>query len=156
MPVPPSPSGRGAGGEGDPAHAAGPKTIAVSFGPEHAPLEQRQVEKAWEEARGLTPRPDILLFAAFHFDPEAAKDIDELSADKTKMLFLRSQMNTDLLTDDLKKQRASNESFWPIGQPDIEVRRVESATPHPGPLPGGEGARKGAAAKVPPLPPGEG
>ena len=30
-------------------------------------------------ARTLTPRPEILLFAAFHFDPEAAKDIDELT-----------------------------------------------------------------------------
>jgi len=60
-----------------------PKTVAVSFGPEHAPLEQRPVEAAWEEARTLTPRPEILLFAAFHFDPEAAKDIDELTLEKT-------------------------------------------------------------------------
>ena len=101
-----------------------PKTVAVSFGPEHAPLEQRQVETAWEEARTLTPRPDILLFAAFHFDPEAAKDIDELTREKTGMLFLRVQMNTDLLTDDLKKKRASNESFWLIGQPDVSLRKI--------------------------------
>ena len=31
-------------------------------------------------------------------------------------------MNGDLLTDDLKKKRSSNESFWLIGQPDIELR----------------------------------
>jgi adenine-specific DNA-methyltransferase len=31
-------------------------------------------------------------------------------------------MNADLLTDDLKKKRASNESFWLIGQPDVELR----------------------------------
>ncbi len=103
-----------------------PKTVAVSFGPEHAPLEQRQVEAAWEEARTLTPRPEILLFAAFHFDPEAAKDIDELTQEKTGMLFLRVQMNTDLLTDDLKKKRASNESFWLIGQPDVDLRRLKT------------------------------
>ena len=30
-------------------------------------------------------------------------------------------MNADLLTDDLKKERASNESFWLIGQPDVEL-----------------------------------
>ena len=30
-------------------------------------------------------------------------------------------MNADLLTEDLKKKRASNESFWLIGQPDVEV-----------------------------------
>ncbi|MEX0702457.1 MAG: DUF559 domain-containing protein, partial [Planctomycetales bacterium] len=105
---------------------AQPKAVAISFGPEHAPLEQRQVEQAWEEARGLSPKPDILLFAAFHFDPEAAKDIDELEAKKTGMLFLRSQMNTDLLTEDLKKKRASNESFWLMGQPDVSLRRAKS------------------------------
>jgi len=33
-------------------------------------------------------------------------------------------MNTDLLTDDLKKKRASNESFWMVGQPDVEVRKI--------------------------------
>ena len=55
-----------------------PQTVAVSFGPNHAPLEQRQVEKAWQEALTLNPRPDLLVFAAFQFDPEAAKDIDEM------------------------------------------------------------------------------
>ena len=30
-------------------------------------------------------------------------------------------MNADLLTDDLKKKRASNESFWLIGQPDVRI-----------------------------------
>ena len=30
-------------------------------------------------------------------------------------------MNADLLTDDLKKKRASNKSFWLIGQPDVVV-----------------------------------
>ncbi len=32
-------------------------------------------------------------------------------------------MNTDLLTQDLKKARASNQSFWLMGQPDVELRR---------------------------------
>lgn len=34
-------------------------------------------------------------------------------------------MNTDLLTDDLKKKRASNDSFWLMGQPDVEIVRVK-------------------------------
>jgi hypothetical protein len=34
-------------------------------------------------------------------------------------------MNADLLTDDLKKKRASNESFWLIGQPDVVVESEE-------------------------------
>jgi adenine-specific DNA-methyltransferase len=98
--------------------------VVVSFGPEHAPLEQRQVELAWEEARTLHPRPGILAFAAFQFDPEAAKDIDELTREKTGRTFLKVQMNPDLLTEDLKKKRASNESFWLMGQPDVEVRAI--------------------------------
>ena len=100
------------------------RTVAVSFGPEHAPLEQRHVELAWEEARGLKPKPEVLLFAAFHFDPEAAKDIDELDPQKAGMQLLKLQMNTDLLTDDLKKKRSSNESFWLVGQPDVTLRKI--------------------------------
>jgi adenine-specific DNA-methyltransferase len=103
---------------------SGSRRVVVSFGPEHAPLEQKQVEMAWEEARTLSPRPVMLVFAAFQFDPEAAKDIDELTPGKTGLTFLKAQMNPDLLTDDLKKKRASNESFWLMGQPDVEVRRI--------------------------------
>src|SRR5690606_32799136 len=39
-----------------------PKKVLVVFGPEHAPLEQRMVENAWQEARAL--KPDMLLFCA--------------------------------------------------------------------------------------------
>jgi adenine-specific DNA-methyltransferase len=100
-----------------------PQRIVVSFGPEHAPLEQRQVERAWEEAQQLVPKPKLLVFAAFQFDPEASKDIDEMKPDLAGMQFLKVQMNADLLTEDLKKKRATNESFWLIGQPDVEVRK---------------------------------
>ncbi|MEZ0396690.1 MAG: site-specific DNA-methyltransferase [Anaerolineales bacterium] len=109
--------------EGAPAYE--PLRVAVSFGPEHAPLEPRQVERAWEEARHLVPRPQLLLFAAFQFDPEAAKDIDEMKPELAGMQFLKVQMNADLLVDDLKKKRATNESFWLIGQPDVEVRLLQ-------------------------------
>lgn len=102
-----------------------PQTVAISFGPEHAPLEQRQVELAWEESRGLSPRPDILVFAAFQFDPEAAKDIDELDPKKTGMTFLRVQMDPDLLVDDLRKKSAGDHSFWLIGQPDVRLQKAD-------------------------------
>ena len=98
--------------------------VVVSFGPEHAPLERRQVEHAWEEARALVPRPQLLVFAAFQFDSEAAKDIDELNPALAGMQFLKVQMNADLLTNDLKRKRASNESFWLIGQPDVAIHQV--------------------------------
>lgn len=102
-----------------------PQRIVISFGPEHAPLEQKQVELAWQEAQTLIPKPSIIIFASFQFDPEAAKDIDELTVEKTGMAFLKVQMNTDLLTDDLKKKRSSNQSFWLIGQPDVELRKID-------------------------------
>jgi adenine-specific DNA-methyltransferase len=101
-----------------------PERVVISFGPEHSLLEQRQVELAWEEARTLSPRPSILVFAAFEFDPEAAKDIDGMTKEKTGMTFLTAQMNADLLTEDLKKKRASNQSFWLVGRPDVDLREI--------------------------------
>jgi adenine-specific DNA-methyltransferase len=35
-------------------------------------------------------------------------------------------MNTDLLTDDLKKKRASNESYWLIGQPEVKLTKIKA------------------------------
>lgn len=93
--------------------------VVVSFGPEHAALEQRQVEMAIREAGELFPRPKLIVFCAFAFDPEAAKDIDATKG----ITALKAQMNTDLLTEDLKKARASNQSFWLMGQPDVAARK---------------------------------
>ena len=93
----------------------------ISFGPQYAPLEQRQIELAIDEAQTLVPKPKIVIFASFQFDPEAAKDIDELKW--PGVTILKVQMNTDLLTNDLKKKRSSSESFWLMGQPDVEVKK---------------------------------
>jgi adenine-specific DNA-methyltransferase len=95
--------------------------VVVSFGPEHAALEQRQVELAIREAGDLFPRPKMIVFCSFAFDPEAAKDIDATRG----IVALKAQMNTDLLTEDLKKARASNQSFWLMGQPDVELRMLK-------------------------------
>ncbi len=100
-----------------------PRRVMVSFGPEHAPLEQRQVELAIEEAGKLVPRPHMVVFAAMQFDPEAAKDIDELNW--PGVVILRAEMNKDMLTDDLKKKRSTNESFWLVGQPDVSLQTAE-------------------------------
>jgi adenine-specific DNA-methyltransferase len=103
-----------------------PERVVISFGPDYAPLEPNQVELAWEEARTLHPKPEMIVFAAFQFDPEAAKDIDDLTKEKTSMTFLTAQMNADLLTDDLKKKRSNNQSFWLVGRPDVDLRQIKS------------------------------
>lgn len=99
-----------------------PERVVVSFGSENAPLEQRQVAMALDEAQELRPAPTMIIFATFQFDPEAAKDIDETKWPGVTLL--KVQMNTDLLTDDLKKNRSSNESYWLMGQPDVSLRKI--------------------------------
>ena len=97
--------------------------VLICFGPEHAPLEQRIVELAIEEAEAIRPSASILLFCAFAFEEEAAKDIDE--ANWPGVQLLKVQMNMDLQTDDLKKGGKTNESFWFIGQPDVQLHQEE-------------------------------
>ena len=104
------------------ATAHQPRRAVISFGPEHAPMEQRQIELALQEAATLVPKPTIVIFAAFQFDPEAAKDIDETNWPGVTLL--KAQMNADMQNEDLKKKRASNESFWLIGQPDVGLRQI--------------------------------
>lgn len=101
------------------------KKVAFSFGPEHMPLEQKQVEMALKEAIWINPKPSIVVFTAFQFDPEAAKDIDELDPVLCSFQVLKVSMNPDLQTEDLKKKRSSNESFWLVGSPDVELIKQE-------------------------------
>lgn len=100
-------------------HLDSGERVVVCFGPEHAALEQRTVELAMREAGDLFPRPKMIVFCAFAFDPEAAKDIDATKG----ITALKAQMNTDLLTEDLKKNARHNQSFWLMGQPEVEVRQ---------------------------------
>ena len=102
-------------------HLDSGERVVVSFGPEHAALEQRQVANALNEAGSLFPLPKMIVFCAFAFDPEAAKDIDGMKG----IVALKVQMNTDLLTEDLKKAKSSNQSFWLMGQPEVEVRPLK-------------------------------
>jgi adenine-specific DNA-methyltransferase len=95
------------------------KTAYISFGPNYGPLEQTQVENAVYELRENFKDESLLIFCSFHFDPEASKDIDNLEHPNIK--FIKSQMSVDLLTDDLRKKKSSNQSFWLIGQPDIKI-----------------------------------
>ncbi|MGY0619875.1 site-specific DNA-methyltransferase [Lysobacter sp. A378] len=104
-------------------HLATGERVVVSFGPEHAALEQRQVALGLNEAEKLRPAPKFIVFCAFTFDPEAAKDIDETKWAGVNLL--KAQMNTDLLTEDLKKARSNNQSFWLMGQPDVDVKQLK-------------------------------
>lgn len=102
--------------EAEPHHAV------VCFGSETKPVDSRMVSFALDEAENLRPKPQMIIFAAFQFDPEAAKDIDETNWPGVTML--KVQMNTDLMTEDLKKKRSSNQSFWLVGQPDVELTQI--------------------------------
>lgn len=96
-----------------------PRRAVICFSGETKPMDSRMVSMALDEVETLRPSPKLIIFAAFQFDPEAAKDIDELNW--PGLTVLKAQMNTDLMTDDLKKKRSSDQSFWLVGQPDIEL-----------------------------------
>ena len=98
-----------------------PRRAVICFAGETKPLDSRIVELALEEAEMIRPKPQLIIFAAFQFDPEAAKNIEEIRWPDVTLL--KAQMNTDLMTEDLKKKRSSDQSFWLIGQPDIELIR---------------------------------
>lgn len=95
------------------------KKANVVFAGEYGPLDQREVELALKATMEEKDRPAYLIFAAFQFDPEASKDIDMIDIPNLKVL--KAQMNIDLLTEDLRKKRSSNQSYWLIGQPAIEL-----------------------------------
>ena len=98
---------------------AAPRRAVICFAGETKPLDSRMVSMALDEAETLRPKPALLIFAAFQFDPEAAKDIAETNWPGVTLL--QAQMNTDLMTEDLKKKRSSDQSFWLVGQPDVEL-----------------------------------
>jgi adenine-specific DNA-methyltransferase len=102
---------------------AEPRRAVICFAGETKPLDARAVSLALDEAEALRPAPKLIIFAAFQFDPEAAKDIDDTIWHDITLL--KVQMNTDLMTDDLKKKRSSNQSFWLVGQPDVELIKIK-------------------------------
>jgi adenine-specific DNA-methyltransferase len=102
---------------------AKPRRAVVCFAGETKPLDSRMMELALDEVEQMRPTPELILFAAFQFDPEAARRIDEKIW--KGVTILKVQMNTDLMTDDLKKKRSSNESYWLVGQPDVEMVKTD-------------------------------
>lgn len=101
-----------------------PQRAVICFGSETRPLDSRMVSLALNEAEEMRPAPKLIIFAAFQFDPEAAKDIDETKWPGVTLL--KVQMNADLMTEDLKKKERSAQSFFLIGQPDVELIELEN------------------------------
>lgn len=89
----------------------------VSFGSEHAPFDRCRGQRAWEEAKKLFSKRQLLIFTAFQFDPEAAREIDEMNPYLAGMQFLKVQMNADLLTEDPKKNAPAIRASGLLGSP---------------------------------------
>lgn len=99
------------------------KKCAIVFGPDYASMEQTQIERTMDEIRDIKEKPQMVIFCSYAFDPEASKDIDNIKIDGLQIL--KAQMNTDLLTKDLKKKANTNRPFWLIGEPDIEIHNTK-------------------------------
>jgi len=106
----------------DPSTLKQTQRAVICFAGENYPLDVRMVEHAMSEAENIRPKPSMLIFAVFQFDPTAAKTIDDTTW--PGLTLLKVQMNIDLQTSDLKKNRSSNQSFWLIGQPDVELIKL--------------------------------
>lgn len=96
-----------------------PRKVVIHFGSETKVLDAGRVEDIFDEVQSMRPTPQIIIIAAYQFDPEATKLIEETKW--PDMQIFAVQMNTDLMTGDLKKKRSSNQSFFFIGQPDVEL-----------------------------------
>lgn len=94
------------------------RTIAVSFGPRHAPVTTKQVLDATRQAR----RYDMLLFVGFACDPEALSMI-ERGVPGCEMLFVHAA--PDILVGDLLKSSKATKLFTVFGLPDVRTARAK-------------------------------
>jgi adenine-specific DNA-methyltransferase len=99
------------------------KRAVINFAGETQPLDTRMVNQALNEAENIRPQPAFIIFAAFQFDPAAARVIDDTKWPGVALL--KVQMNPDLMTADLKKKISTNQSFWLVGQPDVDLIKIE-------------------------------
>lgn len=100
----------------------GGKWCAVVFGSPYDPLSGFQAERAIEEAQALVPRPEIILFAAFMFDPAASQLLAEKSWPGVDLM--RAVIDADLLVTDLKRAQPGDDVFWLVGQPEVQVSKT--------------------------------
>lgn len=79
-----------------------PKRVIICFGSETKVMDVRYIDAALDEAESIRPRPVYIIFAAFQFGPKATQLIDDIKWPDVTVL--KVQMNTDLMTEDLKKK----------------------------------------------------
>jgi adenine-specific DNA-methyltransferase len=124
---------------GEYADAAGkPRRVAISIGPEHGTVGQRQIQEAAKEAlKGVGF--DLLLVLGFAFDAHASEVAKEISPKNLKveegfvaeweeeygrLPVLLVKMNPDLsMGDELLKKTGAGNLFMVFGEPDMEIRR---------------------------------
>ncbi len=103
------------------------KRVLVCMGSESAPMSSDIVNHALDEADDLHPLPQVIVFAAFQFDAESAKDIAEIRCSYATLL--QVQMNVDLQMGDLLRKQRGDESFLLVGQPDVSLDPTGSGKP---------------------------
>jgi adenine-specific DNA-methyltransferase len=99
------------------------RRAVICFAGETSPLDIRMVNQALTETEHIRPKPAYIIFAAFQFDPSAAKLINDTKWPEVTLL--EAQMNPDLMTKDLKKKSSGSQSLWLVGQPDVELINIE-------------------------------
>ena len=98
------------------------KRVAICIGPEHGTVGPELVKEAAKEAlRGVGF--DLLYVLGFAFDPHV--DLELKNFGKLRVEICR--MNPDLsMGDELLKKTGAGNLFMVFGEPDIELRRVET------------------------------
>jgi adenine-specific DNA-methyltransferase len=67
-----------------------PRRAVICFADETKPMDSRMVALALTEAEDLRPSPKLILFAAFQFDPEAAKDALSFCSEEISLSLIMS------------------------------------------------------------------
>jgi adenine-specific DNA-methyltransferase len=116
--------------EGEPGDGyAEMKSVAVSFGPLHGPVTDRQVEDGLREA--YVGGFDAVVFCGFAFDAQAQAAIEAGIHPKVQAFLAHIRPDvimTDASGGGLLKTTAKSQLFTVFGEPDVELRRVTDDT----------------------------
>ena len=97
------------------------RRVAVSFGPQHGPVTETQVQECLRAAyrRGY----DELVFAGFSFESEAQADIQTVQNEEVRIHI--AHINPDVTMGDLLKETPSSQLFTVFGAPRTEIETTE-------------------------------